>query len=102
MYLDKVIYCKPIECTIVKLVADRYNFKPSVSLKQEKRERWGQSGDLVPGKNIKPHNTLERPNWGLISYNMRNKANFLVYIGNYWMKNNASLPADLKIVIGGL
>ena len=102
MYLDKIIYCKPIECTIVKLVADIYDFEPSVSLEQEEREKWGQSGDLVPGKNMKPHNTLERPNGGLISYNMKNKANFLVYIGNSWTKNNASFPADLKVVIGGL
>ena len=29
---------------------------------------------------------------------MRNKTNLLDYIGNSWMKNNARLPADLKVV----
>ena len=43
MYLDKIIYCKPKDCILVHFVGDRYNFEPSVVLKQEEREKCGQS-----------------------------------------------------------
>lgn len=101
MYLDKIINCKPRGCKIVNFVGDRYDFEPSVSLKQEEREKRGQSGSSAK-KEYEPHDTLEVPDWDLISKNMQNKANLLDYIGNSWMENNARLPADLKVVIGGL
>ena len=101
MYLDKIIHCKPKDCTIVNFVGDRYDFESTVSLKQQEREKRGQSWSSA-SKEFEPHDTLEVPNWDLISQNMKNKANLLDYIGNSWMKNNARLPADLKLVIGGL
>ena len=44
MYLDKIIYCKPKDCTKVHFVGDSYAIEPSVSLKQEELEKRGQSG----------------------------------------------------------
>ena len=44
MYLDYMIYCEPKYCTIANFVGDRIDFGPSVSLKQEEREKWGQTG----------------------------------------------------------
>ena len=99
--LDKSIQCKPKDCTIVNFVGDRYEFESTVSLKHEEREKRGQSGSRA-SKEYEPHDTLEVPDWDLISQNMKNKANLLDYIGNSWMKNNARLPADFKVVIGGL
>ena len=101
MYLDKIIRFKPTDCTIVNFVGDRYDFDPSVILKQEEREKRGQSGSCAM-KEYEPHDILEVPDWDLISKHMQNKANLLDYIGRSWMKNNTTLPADLKIVIGGL
>ena len=44
MYLDKIIYCKPKDCTKVHFVGDSNVIEPSVSLKQEEFEKRGQSG----------------------------------------------------------
>ena len=60
MYLDKIIYCKPKDYTIVNFVGDRYDFEPSVSLKQEERENWVNL-NLVPGKNMNPMIPLTFP-----------------------------------------
>ena len=61
-------------------VGDRYDFEPSVILKQGEREKWGQSGSSTR-KEYVPHDTLEVPDWDRISQNIRNKANLLDYIG---------------------
>ena len=46
LYLDKIIYNKPLDCTIV-------NVEPSISLKQEELEKRADL-HLVPGKNMNP------------------------------------------------
>ena len=73
----------------------------SVSLKQEEREKRDHTGSGST-KEYEPHDTLEIPDWDKVSHNMKNKANLLDYIGNSWVQNNDRLPADLKVVIGGL
>ena len=72
------MYCKPKYCTVVSFVADRYDFEPSVSLKQEERENWYQSGSS-DRKEYEPQDTFEFPDWDLISQNTRNKAILLDY-----------------------
>ena len=49
MYVDRIIYCKPKYYTIVNFVGDKYDFKPSVNLKQA-NVRSVVNLDLVPGK----------------------------------------------------
>ena len=73
MYLDKIIHGKPKDCTLVHFDGDRYDFESSVNLKQEEREKWGQSRSSAR-KEYELHGTLEVPKWDLISQNMRNKA----------------------------
>ena len=60
MYLEKIIYCKPKDCTIVNFVGDRYDFKQSVSLQQEERKHQGQPGSSAR-KEYEPQDTLEVP-----------------------------------------
>ena len=48
MYLDKTIYSKPKDCTLVTDMTE-----PSVSLKKQ-NVRSRVNLDLVPGKNINP------------------------------------------------
>ena len=65
MYLDKINCCKPEDCTIVNFVGNRYDFEPSVSLKQEERKKRGQSGSSSR-KAYDPNDTLEVPSCDMI------------------------------------
>ena len=78
----------------MSFVGDRYDFEPSVRLKQEEREKQGQFGSSAR-KEYEPLDTLEVPDWDLISQKLRNKTNLSDYIGNSWMENIACLPADV-------
>ena len=42
MYLDKIIYCQPIDCSLVCFAGDRYDVEPSVSSKPEESEKYSK------------------------------------------------------------
>ena len=60
MYMDRIICCKPNILHNSVFVGNRYDFEPLVSLKQEEREKQGQSGSSS-GKNINSIVVLEFP-----------------------------------------
>ena len=78
-FIQKHIYYKPKYCTIVNFVGVTYHFEPSISLKQEGREKRGQSGSSAR-KEYELYDTHEVHDWDLISQNMRNSQS----LGIYW------------------
>ena len=80
----------------MNFVGDRYDFEPSVSLKQQEREKRGQSGSSAR-KEYEPPDTLEVSDRDLISQNKKNNANLLDYIGDSWMKKMLAYQQILRL-----
>jgi hypothetical protein len=100
MYMQRLLQSKPHDCKHVNFVGDRYDISSAKSLKQEEREKREINKKTV--KEYEPHDALDVPDWKHIGQSSYNKSNLLRYIGESWITRHASLPDDLRIIVGGL
>jgi len=93
-YKNKILKMKPMNCSEVHFVGDRYDFG-EMSLKGDERLR-RETGASAP--EFVPNDNMKIPVWNTFVSNPRNKANLLSYISSCWSKS--SLPDGFSLIIG--
>lgn len=94
-YLQKILTMKPVRCSEVHFVGDRYDFG-EMSLKGNERQRRGKGASA---QEYVPDHNMKIPEWkGFIS-NQQNKANLLQYLSSCWTQPS-SVPEGTTLVIG--
>lgn len=98
-YKWKLIQQKPEGCQTIHFVGDRYDFSPTVSLKEEVRVKRGSSRKE---REYEINAAMAIPEWKSFLANPQNKANLLRFIGESWMTDHRGLPQGLHLIIGGI
>ena len=98
LYLQKILYLKPMGCSVVHFVGDRYAIPDDASLKCDERFRRDQSKfspEYIPVDNI------EIPDWDALLKNPLNKGHILHYLSSSWCQNYRLLPDAVHLFLGG-
>ena len=98
-YIAKIIQIKPVGCTLINLVGNRYDFDGQYTLEGDERQRREQSEKV---KEFHPSHNLEIPNWKDLMKNLNNKANLLNYIASSMSKHPEILPRSMTFISGGI
>ena len=98
-YIAKFMQIKPVGCTLINLVGDRYDFDGQCTLKGDERQRREQFEKV---KEFHPSHNLEIPNWKDLMKNPNNKANLLTYIAFSVSKQPEILHRSMTFISGGM
>jgi hypothetical protein len=93
-YKDKILKMKPVGCSEVHFVGDRYDFG-EMSLKGDERLR-RQTG--ASALEYVPNDNMKIPGWNAFISNPKNKTNLLSYITSCWAKS--PLPDGISLIVG--
>ena len=99
LYREKLIKKCPKHCHTIHFVGDRYEFPPTVSLKQDTRQK------RTSGRQEREYEVNSRtdiPDWKMFMANIRNKANLLNFIGESWITEHKIIPKDIQLIVGGV
>ena len=98
-YIAKFMQIKPVGCTLINLVGDRYDFPNQITLKGDERLRREKS---KKSKEFSASDNLKIPNWLEMMRNQKNKANLLNYIASSMLMHPKMLPTDMTFILGGM
>lgn len=98
-YIDEIF--QVTDANVINVVADRYDFPLSQSLKHEERER-RMKGKLTRNVNYQPDDKLELPPFHDIMESMEGKANLMNYFSTSWQERHHLVPQGKVLILGGM